>query len=73
MTLFTYFGLVLCAVFMVVMCCGIDVATYLNFWVLFIFSVLLACTIGQIITNHLFFLSIYDYAMAKYCGRPQDN
>lgn len=52
MTLFTYLGFVVCCVLMVLMCCGIGAAAILDIWVLLIFSVLLGCTVAQVVTNH---------------------
>jgi hypothetical protein len=68
MTLWSYFGLMGSSGFMVAMCCGIDVAVFLDYWILVVFAVLLGCTVGQVLTNYLYFLSIYEWMMAKYFG-----
>jgi hypothetical protein len=54
--------------FMVLMCCNVDVSILLDCWILIVFVVILGCTIGQILTNYLFFLSIFYWVLAKYFG-----
>lgn len=68
MTLFTYFGLIVCASLIVVMCCGIDVSLAFDVCILAIFLILLLATVGQIVTNYEFFFSIFDYILARVCG-----
>jgi uncharacterized membrane protein YhaH (DUF805 family) len=59
MSLWSWLGLVVCSGLMVIMCCNIDAAVFLDWWILIIFVVLLGCTVGQVLTNYLFFLSIF--------------
>lgn len=71
MNLFVYFGFVICCVIIVIMCCGIDIAVWLDYWILGMFTGLLMCTFGQLVTNYGFFVSILDYVLARFCGRKR--
>ena len=73
LTLFTYASLVACASMMVAMCCGAEISTLFDAWLLVIFSVLLLATAAQIVTNYQFFSSVFDYFLTKFCGRSQPS
>lgn len=70
MTLWSYFGLTFCTGFMVMMSYGMDMAIYLDYWILAIFVMLLACSVGQVVTNYLFFLGMFEWFVSRFC-RPK--
>jgi hypothetical protein len=59
MTLWVYGGFMLCSAIMVMIVCGINANVYFDYLILGIFIGLLACTVGQIVSNYMFWLSIY--------------
>lgn len=69
LTLFTHTAFAVCAGLLVMMCCKLDVAIWLDCILVVTFSVLLLCTVGQLLSNYELFISIFDYSLARFCGR----
>ncbi len=59
MTLWVYIGFMICCALMVAIVCGIHANIYFDYVILGIFVGLLVFTVGQIVTNYMFWLSIY--------------
>lgn len=69
LTLFTQATFAVCAGLLIMMCCQLDVAVWIDYTLIFTFSMLLLCTLGQLLSNYELFISIFDYTLARFCGR----